>query len=48
MNAFHAEAGTMYRRGTKQKGWTNFNGAKPYQEHFGDNWETELARIDKF
>jgi hypothetical protein len=29
----------------KQKGWTGFYGKNPYQEHYGDTWETELANL---
>jgi hypothetical protein len=45
LKAWNALAKTemTYRRGMKQKGWTGFNGENPYQERYGDTWETELA-----
>jgi hypothetical protein len=37
----HANAEMTYRRGSKYKGWALFNGEYPYQERFGDNWESK-------
>jgi hypothetical protein len=32
----------------KQKGeWKNFNGANPYLEHYGDDWEIHMKNAPK-
>jgi hypothetical protein len=31
-----------YRRKMKSQGWRNYNGANPYLERYGDDWEAHL------
>lgn len=38
-----ANAEMAYRRGSKYAGWARYNGANPYLERYGDEWEKELA-----
>ena len=39
----NVKAELAYHHGSKNSGWAQFNGDNPYQEHYGNNWEKELA-----